>query len=233
MSSLVAERSEQPWFRRLYLPTYTVSEAARYVQAHSNTIANWHYRGDPVLPGRERRKPLNYLELVEVAFVAFFRSVGFSMKKIRTARDYVAKTFSTEYPLAENQFKTEGMHILMEYHNFDPDPLFDQIIVADHSGQLAWTGLLGDKFEHFEYEYELALRWHPAGRNSLVVIDPRVSFGAPVVHGLPTWVVKGRWHAGESMDEICDEFGIPEEAVKDALDFERIPVPSNGAAPAL
>ena len=136
-----------------------------------------------------------------------------------------------EYPLAENQFKTEGMYILMEYHKFDPDPRFEQIIVADRGGQLAWDDLLGDKFAHFDYEYELALRWHPAGRDSLVVIDPRISFGAPIVHGLPTWVVRGRWKAGESMDEISNDFGIPKEAVKDALAFEQISTDNNGENP--
>ena len=233
MSLIVLNRGDQPWFRRLYLPCYGVGEAARYAGTHSNTIANWHYRGNPVVPGREHRRPLNYLELVEVAFVAFFRAVGLPLRKIRAARDYVAKNFTSEYPLAENQFKTEGMYILMEYHAFDPDPLFEQIIVADRGGQLAWTDLLGDKFEHFDYEYELALRWHPAGRDSLVVIDPRVSFGAPVVHGLPTWVVKGRWEAGESLDEISDDFGIPTDAVRDALAFERVGIRSHGDSSAL
>ena len=222
MSSMAIECQDQPWFRRLFLPSYKIAEAALYTGAHSNTITNWHYRGKPVLPGRERGKPLNYLELVEVAFVAFFRKLGFSMKNIRAAHDYVATNMTAEYPLAENRFKTEGMYILMEYHKFDPDPRFEQIIVADRGGQLAWAEMLGDKFAHFDYEHELALRWHPAGRDSLVVIDPRVSFGAPMVHGLPTWVVKGRWKAGESMDEISEDFGIPQEAIRDALAFERV-----------
>ena len=228
MSTLAVNRQDQPWFRRLFLPSYKISEVARYTGVHSNTIANWHYRGKPVLPGREHRKPLNYLELIEVAFVAFFRSLGFSMKKIRAARDYVATNITAEYPLAENRFKTEGMYILMEYHKFDPDPRFEQIIVADRRGQLAWAELFGDNFEHFDYEHELALRWHPAGRDSLVVIDPRISFGAPIVHGLPTWVVKGRWKAGESMNEISTDFGIPKEAVRDALAFEQVLINSSG-----
>lgn len=96
--------------------------------------------------------------------------------------------------------------------------------MADKSGRLAWTSLLGDKFAEFDYEHELAMRWYPAGRDSLVVIDPRVSFGAPVVQGLPTWVIKGRWNAGESMKEISEDFNIPEKALKDALSFEHITV---------
>jgi uncharacterized protein (DUF433 family) len=222
MLSTAIENQRPPWLRRLYLPAYHVSDAARYAGTHPNTVASWHYRDSPLLPGHEHRRPLSYLELVEVAFVAFFRRLHIPMWRIRRARDYVAQNFTAQYPLAQYRFKTEGMHILMEYNQFDPDPNIDRIIVADQWGQLAWTDLLEKKFAEFDYEYELALRWHPAGRESLVIIDPRVSFGAPVVEGLPTWVLKGRWNAGESIKEILEEFGISQKAAVDALHFENI-----------
>ena len=220
MSTQTADPKEAPWLRRLYLPTYRVSEAARYVGAHPNTVGAWHYRESPVLPGHSQGKALTYLELVEVAFVKFFRNAGVSMKRIRDARQYIANFFGVEFPLAVREFKTEGMHVLMSYDQFDHDPHLEQVVVADQSGQLAWSALMGEVFAGFEYEYNLALRWHPAGWESLVVIDPRVSFGAPVVEGLPTWVVKGRRKAGEPISEIADDFGISERAVRDALRFE-------------
>ena len=223
MSSVVADRRTEPWFRRLYLPAYRITDVARYAHTNVNTVSSWHHRSTPVLPGRERRKPLSYLELVEVAFVAFFRGMGISMQRIRNARDYVAQNFNASYPFAEYVFKTEGFHVLMDYAQYDPGFKTDQIIVADAHGQEAWTTLMGDRFAEFDYEYELAMRWHPASRGSLVVIDPRISFGAPTVKGLPTWVIVGRWRAGESPDEIMDEFGIEKDAVRDALLFEGIP----------
>ena len=178
------------------------------------------------MPRKEGGRPLTYFELVEVAFVVFFRRTGVKMRRIRAARDYVSQWFNVEYPLAEQKFKTEGMHVLMEYNEFDPEPAFDQIVVTDEHGQLAWTAMLGDVFAEFDYEYEIALRWHPAGRESMVVIDPRISFGAPIVSGLPTWVVKGRRIAGESDTEIAKEFGLSAQAIHDALQFEGIA--SNG-----
>jgi uncharacterized protein (DUF433 family) len=160
--------------------------------------------------------------LVEVAFVAFFRGVGIPMYRIRAARDYIATNFGAEYPLTEHQFKTEGMHVLMDYNQFDYDPNIERIVVADLHGQLAWSELMGNVFAGFEYEYEMALRWHPATRDSLVVIDPRIAFGGPMVEGLPTWVIRGRRIAGESIDEIISDFGISEKAIRDALRFERV-----------
>jgi uncharacterized protein (DUF433 family) len=118
------------------------------------------------------------------------------------------------------------MHILMDYNQFDPDSNVrwePRVVVTDQMGQLGWSDLMGEVFSAFDYEEDLAIRWYPAGRESLVVIDPRVSFGAPVVQGLPTWVIKGRVRAGEQILEIVDDFGISEKAVRDALDFERMP----------
>lgn len=224
MTISTIDRSKEPWFRRLYLPSYRVGDAARYANTHPNTVAAWHYRGTPVLPGHERGKPLSYLELVEMAFVAFFRRMGVKMNRIREARDYVAQNFSAEYPFAEYMFKTEGMYVLMDFQQFAPDSAFDQVIVADAQGQLAWEHLLGDKFAEFDYEYEIALRWHPAGRESRVVIDPRISFGAPAVNGLPTWAIKGRYIAGEEIDEIVEDFGLSRRAVSDALKFEGVKI---------
>lgn len=224
----VAEQRTEPWFRRLLLPSYQVVEAARYSRTHPNTVARWHYGENPVLPGHERKRPLSYMELVEVAFVAFFRRMGVGMPRIRAARAYLATTFTSEYPFVEYRFLTEGFHVLMDYKEYeDPRSDFDKLIMADSDGQLAWAEMLGDKFAEFDYEQELALKWHPRGRHSKVVIDPRISFGAPIVEGLPTWVIKGRWQAQEEIAEITDEFGVSREAVIEGLRFEGIDV-ANG-----
>lgn len=209
-----------PWRRRLYLPSYRASDAARYVRAHPSTISAWLYRHDLNLPERTKGSPLSYLELVEVAFVAFFRRLEISMKRITDARSYIAQNIASEYPFAEHTFKTEGFHILMNYDEFDPYANWDSVIVADAQGQLAWTDLMGERFAEFDYEHEIAIRWHPAGRDSQVTIDPRVAFGAPMVSGLPTWVIRGRFDSGETIPEIADDFGIEETAVQDALAFE-------------
>ncbi len=225
-----AARKVEPWFRRLYLPAYQIVDAARYAQTKAGTVTYWHYHGGglgPVFPDRTRRQPLSYLELVEVAFVATMRRLGLSLQRIRKARQYVAQTFNSEYPFAEFRFKTEGMHLLLELENFDKD-FKAGTIVADKGGQLAWEEFMAKRFYEFDYESvlsnghssNLAIRWHVVGRNQPIIIDPRISFGAPIVKGIPTWAIRGRYRAGEEIEEIQEEFGLAPDDIRHALEFE-------------
>lgn len=219
------------WRRRLYLPAYQVTEAARYAGASSQTIHSWHYGGGPLgptLPGKERGTPLSYLQLVEVAFVATFRHLGVSMPRIRRARDYAATKLQTEYPFAEYRFQTEGYHVLLDLQQFDPSFSAEHFVLADAHGQLAWQETVGERFAEFDYEDGLAVTWYLRSRNSPVVIDPRISFGAPMVEGIPTWVIKGRYDSGEPVEEISDDFGVETSQIQAALRFEGIQI--DGAA---
>ncbi len=223
---MVADRTmPEPWRRRLYLPAYPVSAAARYAHAPVGTVSYWHYstsRLGPALPGKEKRVPLSYLQLIEVAFVATFRNLGLSLQKIRKAREYAAQTLQAEFPFAELRWRTEGLNLLLHLQDFEPDNRLDALIVANSAGQTAWAPLIGDRFLEFDYEHGLAITWHVAGRSSPVLIDPRISYGSPMVGGVPTWALKGRSLAGESIREIAADFGLPEPDVRAALTFEGI-----------
>lgn len=96
--------------------------------------------------------------------------------------------------------------------------------MADKSGQIAWQEMVGERFAQFTYEYGLALIWHVRGRESPIIIDPRIAFGAPTVSGIPTWVIKGRWLAGEHLDDIKDDFHLTTSDIIKALEFEDIQV---------
>lgn len=211
------------WRKRLTLPTYSVAEAGRFAQAKPQTIGYW-FRGGvthgPALPGRKAGERLNYFEAVEVAFVAAFRSYGVRLRNLREARAYFRALLQAEYPFATEQFYTEGTRILRQWGVRQEISDFTEVIVGDEHGQLAWAGLLGEKFLTFDYERGLALRWHVAGRISPVQIDPRISFGAPSVHGIPTWAMRGRMLAGESVAEISDNFGLEDHDVIAGLEFE-------------
>lgn len=231
MSDLIAVRGQAPWFRRLYLPAYRLSDAARYVGTSAQRIANWHYRevpnyGSPALPGREHGKPLSYLELIEIAVVTTFRALNVPLGNIVKTRYYMAQTFNSEYPFAEYRFKTDGYHLLMHLVEADPILPTEDLIVADAGGQLGWNAMMVDRLLEFDYdlEYELALQWFAAGRQSQVIIDPRVSYGAPMVNGIPTWVLKGRWVAGESILDIQEDFDLGKEEIVDGLRFEGVEV---------
>jgi len=216
----------EPWRRRLFLPAYRVSDAARYAGISPQTVAYWHYSSSevgPALPGKERRVPLSYLQLIEVAFVATFRRLGVPLQRIRKAREYAQQTLQSEFPFAELRWRTEGYHLLLRLQEIEPANELNALIIADSAGQTAWAPLVGDRFAEFDYDDGgIAITWHCAGRQNPIKIDPRISFGAPIIRGIPTWVIKGRTIAGETIEEIQHEFDLDSEDVLVALKFEGI-----------
>ena len=214
-----------PWRRRLYLPAYRVGDAGRYAEAHPQTVSRWHLgnaRTTATLPGRDRGQDLSYYQLVEVAFVATFRRMGVPLQRIRKARDYAAHVLKSEYPFAEYSWLTEGHHVLLELRDTVGRSFANNLVVADEHGQMSWRAVIGDRFHQFDYEDEIALVWHLRGRNNPVSIDPRISFGAPNVRGVPTWALKGRWDAGEVVTDIRDDFGLSEDDIRYGLSFEGV-----------
>ena len=59
-----------------------------------------------------------------------------------------------------------------------------------------------------------------------VVIDPRIAFGNPIVDGtgISTAVLAQRYKAGDSIDELADDFGLSRDAVEQAIRYEVIPL---------
>lgn len=215
------------WRSRLFIPNYRIGEAARYARLSPQTVANWHTtpgaNRKSTLSTKEKGAALSYLQLIEVAVVSSFRKANLSLRKIKAAREYLSKQLEAEFPFAAYKFKTDGKDLWMDYAQFEAKAGDDTLLAASQGGQLAWTDIIG-RLQEFDYENDagLAIRWHVAGRKESVVIDPRVQFGAPSVEGVATWVFSGRWEAGETIDEIADDFGVSKADVKAALVFEGV-----------
>ena len=151
--------------------------------------------------------------------VAAFRKAKFPLPEIRAAREYVQKNLNSAYPFAEFKFKRYGRSLFTE----DNKEVRYRLFKANAGGQLAWDELIGPVLEEFDYEHEgIAVRWHLAGAGVPIVIDPRVSFGAPSVRGTPTWIIKGRYDAGESDSAIAEDFRLEISDVRAALKFEGV-----------
>jgi uncharacterized protein (DUF433 family) len=184
-------------------------------------VVAWHKFERALLSQGEKRAALSYMQLIEVAVVAAFRKAQVPLKRIQAARDFAKRVLRSEYPFAEYRFKEEGRHLWLDSSQ-TVDLHKGSVIQADQEVQRAWELVIG-RLREFEYEHEgIALRWHVAGLSSPIIIDPRISFGAPTVKGTPTWVIRGRWAAGESDSDIADDFGIEKEEVREALRFEGV-----------
>lgn len=200
------------WRARLDVPNYEVGEAARYAHVHAATVSRWHR--NTTLGGRQAGSKLSYLQLVELAVAASCKEAGMKLADIRTARAYFAGHYKTDHPFARIELMTDGVDLAAKAGA--------ELLIGNKGGQLAWKRIIGERFKQFEYEEGLAARWHLAGEASPVLIDPRVSFGAPHVAGVPTWLIKDRWLTGEPLDEITDDLSLEDQAVLAALRFEGV-----------
>jgi uncharacterized protein (DUF433 family)/DNA-binding transcriptional MerR regulator len=213
-------REAEPWRKRLHIPAYQVGEAARYAQISAQTVVAWHKIDQRVLSEKRRRERLSYLQLIELAVVAAFRKAKFSLGEIRAARDYIKRDLKSKHPFAEYEFKRYGKSLFTEYEEAGG---IKRLLKANQAGQLAWKEIVGPVLEEFEYEHQgVAIRWHLAGPSSPIIIDPRISFGAPAIKGTPTWIIKGRFDAGEGDREIAEDFNLDVSAVREALKFEGV-----------
>jgi uncharacterized protein (DUF433 family) len=222
MATLVSERTDQPWLRRLTLPAYQIAEAAKYAGVTPQTVASWHSVEQHLLSKRGDKAALSYFQLIEVAVVAAFRKMGVTMKTIRATREYAAHNLKCEFPFATYTFKENAKHLFLDSKELE-DVAPGSVVATDQGGQLEWETVIG-RLREFDYEDEhgIALKWHVAGRESPILIDPRIAFGTPAIKGTPTWIIKGRWDAGESDSDIADDFQIDPSDVKAALKFEGV-----------
>ena len=209
----------EPWRQRLSAPTYRIGEAARYSHIAPQTVSHWR-RG---LPGYEKGQRLSYLDLIEVAVIAAFRKSGVSLERLRKARAYAADELDSPHPFVQYRWQTEGFHMMLKLSEIDSHASVDNLVVADKHGQIAWPEMVAERFSHFDYDDAgLVMVWHVLGRDNLVTIDPRMRFGVPSVEGVPTWVLEGRWQAGESIEDMEEDLGLSNQAVRDGLLFEGI-----------
>jgi uncharacterized protein (DUF433 family) len=155
--------------------------------------------------------------------VAAFRKWGLPLRRIQDTRDYVAKELRTAFPFAAYRFKTDGKSLLMDYEQIEGRKGKGKLLNATAKGQLAWDAIIGRRLKEFVYEGRgQAIKWHVAGVESPILIDPQIAFGTPTIKGMPTWIVRERWEAGESIEDIGEDFGLKPRDVARALEFEGI-----------
>ena len=216
------------WRERLTVPAYQVGEAAKYAQTTPQTIGNWEkLRGNRrgAVSHRAKRTALSYLQLIEVGVVAAMRKAGVRLPEIKRAREYLCEEFDVEFPFAHYRFKTDGKRLFMDYDQIKQSDK-DKLLNLNEAGQLAWKDILSGLLQQFEYDPDIGavIRWQVDGVDSPVRLDPRLAFGAPQVHGIPTWVLRERWRSGESLADISGDYELESRLVSAALRFEGIEV---------
>jgi len=215
-------------------PTYTLTEAAHYLRIPLNTLRRWLLGYSfPAKSGPIPSKPLvniagnnpnllSFYNLVEAHVLSALRKKhGISMPKVRQALDYLQLEHPSPHPLADYWFQTDGIHIFVEVSR--------KLEIVSQSGQLAMRELLEKYLRRIERDdRKIAVRLYPyttdppTADTRLVVIDPMVSYGRPVItgSGIPTSIVAERFEAGESIKALSNDYGRTAREIEEALRCE-------------
>jgi uncharacterized protein (DUF433 family) len=213
---------------------YSITEASRYLSIPTATLRSWvagrKYPTDSgikffsplILLPDDARAGLSFVNLVEAHVLdAIRRHHQVPLSKIRDAIHYLQKHFSSKHPLAEQRFQTDGIDLFIDK--------FGKLINVTQSGQIALRELLKAHLHRVEHNANgAAVRLYPFTRKrdlsepKVIVIDPHISYGRPVLvgTGIPTAIVAERYKAGESIDELAEDYGRSRNEIEEAIRCE-------------
>jgi uncharacterized protein (DUF433 family) len=213
---------------------YGIGEAARYLRIPQATLRAWtlgqYYRVedgrrlfDPVIQIADReRRLLSFINVVEAHVLgAIRRQHKVSLQSVRKALRYLRQSMPSPNPLADREFAVQGKNLFVQY--------LGRLIDVSHDGQLAMGSLLEAYLERIDWDDRgLARRLFLFTRRGdleqprVIVLDPHVSFGRPVLAGtgIPTAVVAQRFKGGESSEELAKDYGRPKVEIEEAIRCE-------------
>lgn len=207
---------------------YTVPEAARLTRVSSTRIHGWikGYRGSdkplihrqiPVIDGKAN---LGFLDLMEVKFVNAFVSQGVSWKTIRLAAQRARSQFNHEHPFSTHRFRTDGRTIFSETLEETGDSKLLDLV----KNQFAMYRVIEKSLlEGVEFDGAgEAIRWRPMSDLDMVVVDPRRSFGRPILEatGVPTRVLYEAFTVEGDAKRVASWYEVTPEEVRQAVEFE-------------
>jgi len=216
------------------LPAYRIEEAARYLLIPKSTVRSWvvgypyktqtgqRYFKPIIVPASKSPLLLSFINLVEVHILdAIRREHKVSLEKVRKAVNYLKREFPSKHPLADQQFETDGVNLFVEKCR--------QLIDISQGGQLAMKEILRAHLSRVERDKAgIPAKLYPFTTTSiqsepkLIVIDPRVSFGQPVIAGTGIRIatIAERFKAGESIDELADDYDLQPFQILEAIRCE-------------
>jgi len=216
-------------------PAYTYVEAAHYLNLPVSTLSSW-FKGQTYTLNDEVRRfqpvitldgrpgeGLSFLNLVEAhVLAALRREHRIPLQKVRRALDYVEGQLGVERPLINARFETDGVNLLVRE--------LERLVNVSQEGQLEIEPVIRTYLRRIERDpSRLPIKLYPFTRRSVsaddpqpVEIDPRVSFGRPVLagRGVPTAVLADRFKAGDSLTDLAEDYDTSPQVIEEAIRCE-------------
>lgn len=216
------------------MAAYGINEAAHYLGIPKATLRSW-VLGRPYPTGAGKRffrpiieladteqRLLSFENLVEAHVLdAIRRAHGVTFWRVRKAVEYLKKQLGSRHPLAEQKFATDGVDLFVE--------AFGHLVNISQEGQLAIKELIEAYLQRVERDpIGVPIRLYPFTRErkpeepKTIVIDPSISFGRPVLvgTGIATTIIAQRYKAGESVEELAEDYGRSRSDIEEAIRCE-------------
>ena len=232
MARIDSEPSGVAGKRLLTTGVYTLPEAARLTGVPSANIRRWtlgyfFFRdgqrrwSSPLVPPQlnavEGVSALSFLDLQELRLLHMFRERGASWQTLRIAHDRAKALIGHHHPFSTGRFKSAGREILSEVALSESDRALENIV----SRQLVFKRFIAPYLRGLEFDENIVIRWYPR-RDRRVIIDPKRSFGQPVVReGVPTRVLARSVRSEKSVERVARWYDVAASSVRAAVEFER------------
>lgn len=221
------------------MPMYPAAMVARLVGVKPTRVRRWlkgydytyisgpegekHFGHQESVISREEVVSSSYasfLDLIDLLFVKKFLDYGLSLQKIRKAFDEAQELIGGHH-FAQRKFFTDGKNIYLQVRD-DADALMEllsggQWVIAPVIKHLAHQ-IVFDSITGF------ARQWYPWGKKGLIVLDPKISFGRPILkgRGVATDNIYDYYLGeGNNLNQVCEWMDLKNEEAKAAIDFEQ------------
>ena len=234
----VADHSEDV---RFSVPLYTQAEAAGYLDMAPSTFRNWarDYRntfpdrpqvvGSPLITylgsPHSPHPSIPFIGLAEGMFLSALRRAAVPLQKIRPALELVRERIGVEHALASRRLYVAGADLLYEIGDDlgGDDRRETRKLIVLKDGQYVFREVIDRFLTRIEYDepgdgpgdgYARRIDL-PGYEVAELSVLPGVNFGRPffTATGTPLYVVADDLRAGESMEDVADDYGLPVDQV--------------------
>jgi uncharacterized protein (DUF433 family) len=216
-------------------PAYTLAEAARYLRLPSATLRSWVLGREyptadgssqfpPLIRPASKRPPLlSFSNLIEAHVLRSLRTEhGVPVKALRSALGYAEKELGIDRLLLRAELCADAGKVFLDRYG--------ELIELTASGQLAMRQLFNEHLKRIEWDTSnFPVRLYPflsvvsTINVRPIVINPQIAFGRPVVErkGVSTSAIVERIDAGESVEDVANDYDLGKTEIEQAILYER------------
>ena len=219
------------------IPTYGFGEAAHLVKIPLVTLKSWiRGRNYPTTSGAKRFEPLinvpdpdlpllSFINLMEAHVLDAIRYKDrIKLFRVRDTIEHLREKYNSEHPLIDYRFRHDGIDLFTEMEK--------DIVNVSKGGQLAMRDVISAYLKRISRDaHGSAIALYPylkrnpdyVEEQKVVLIDPRISFGKAILVGVgvPTSVIADRNDAGESIEELAEDYGCEASEIAQAIQYEK------------